>query len=55
MAPNKCSGLPVHRYDGESLSRAFDEEFVLKRTVIEEHITPSGGRQPFVFVAMQRR
>jgi ubiquinone/menaquinone biosynthesis C-methylase UbiE len=53
--PEKCSGLPVHRYDGDSLAKVFGEEFDLRRTVTEEHITPSGVRQPFVYVAMERR
>lgn len=52
--PEKCSGLPVHRYDGDSLASVFGEYFDLRRTVIEEHITPSGVRQPFVYVVMER-
>lgn len=53
--PERCSGLPVHRYDSDSLADVLGEDFVLKRTVIEEHITPSGVRQPFVYVVMERR
>jgi SAM-dependent methyltransferase len=53
--PERCSGLPVHRYDSNSLPDVFGEDFELKRTVIEEHITPSGVRQPFVYVVMERR
>jgi len=53
--PERCSGLPVHRYDSDSLADVFGENFNLKRTVTEEHITPSGVRQPFVYVVMERR
>jgi SAM-dependent methyltransferase len=53
--PEKCSGLPVRRYDSESLARVFGEDFDLKRTVNEEHVTPSGVRQPFVYAVMQHR
>ena len=52
--PEKCSGLPVHRYNGDSLASVFGEDFDLRRIVEEEHITPSGVRQPFVYVVMER-
>jgi hypothetical protein len=51
--PEKCSGLPVHRYDSEALAKVFGKDFDLKHTVIEDHITPSGAQQPFVYVAME--
>jgi len=53
--PKNCSILPVHRYDSDSLSKVFGEDFDLKRTVIQEHATPSGLRQPFVYVVMEHR
>ncbi len=53
--PERCSGLPVHRYESDSLASVFRGDFDLKRTVIEEHRTPSGVRQPFVYVVMERR
>jgi ubiquinone/menaquinone biosynthesis C-methylase UbiE len=52
--PENCSGLPVHRYEAGSLARVFADKFHLKQTVLDEHRTPSGVRQPFVYVAMQR-
>jgi SAM-dependent methyltransferase len=51
--PERCSGLPVHRYDSDELAKVFGKDFDLKHTVIEDHITPSGARQPFVYVAME--
>jgi SAM-dependent methyltransferase len=51
--PERCSGLPVRRYDSDELAKVFGKNFDLKRTVVEEHVTPSGVRQPFVYVAME--
>ena len=48
-----CSGLPVHRYDGDSLARVFANKFHLKQTVLDEHRTHSGVRQPFVYVVQR--
>jgi SAM-dependent methyltransferase len=53
--PERCSGLPVHRYDSDELAKVFGKNFDLKCTVVEEHVTPSGVRQPFVYVAMEHR
>jgi ubiquinone/menaquinone biosynthesis C-methylase UbiE len=53
--PERCSGLPVHRYNSDELARVFGKDFDLKRTVVEEHVTPSGVRQPFVYVAMEHQ
>jgi hypothetical protein len=52
--PDSCSGLPVHRYDRDFLSKVFRDHFRLKSAMQEHHGTPSGVRQPFVFVVMQR-
>jgi SAM-dependent methyltransferase len=52
--PESCSGLPVHRYDSDSLSKIFQAHFTLKSTMQEHHVTPSGVTQPFIFVVMQR-
>ncbi|HTF70663.1 MAG TPA: class I SAM-dependent methyltransferase [Edaphobacter sp.] len=52
--PTKCSGLPVHGYDSESLAEVFSETFHLVRGAGEEHMTPSGVKQPFVYVVMRR-
>ena len=53
--PEKCSGLRVHRYDSDSLASVFSGDFDLKRTFSENHMTPSGVRQPFVYVVMEHR
>ena len=45
--PEKCSGLPVARYDAARLHGEFGSDFELLATVREEHATPAGGRQRF--------
>ncbi len=52
--PEKCSGLPVARHDGESLAAAFGARFVLLETRRHDHVTPSGARQRFQFSAFRR-
>lgn len=52
--PTRCSGLEVIRYSPESLGAVLGEEYRLRRTVVEEHVTPSGGTQSFVYTWFQR-
>jgi SAM-dependent methyltransferase len=47
--PTKCSGLPVQRHDVDSIVREFGPRFRLDATTVENHITPSGATQPFVY------
>lgn len=53
--PQKCSGLPVQRYDAESLAKQFDNCFELRKEVREIHNTPWGAPQHFQYVVMERR
>ncbi|WP_333825837.1 class I SAM-dependent methyltransferase [Pinisolibacter sp.] len=52
--PERCSGLPVVRYDGESLARALGPGFERVETVADLHRTPSGGEQRFQFSLFRR-
>jgi SAM-dependent methyltransferase len=52
--PEKCSGLPVQRYDAISLARQFEQSFRLRKEVHEVHSTPWGAPQPFLYVVMER-
>jgi trans-aconitate methyltransferase len=56
--PAHCSGLPVARYGPgplrEVLSEASGLDWALLRTIREEHCTPSGSMQPFIWVALLR-
>ena len=47
--PTQCSGLPVMRYDAEALHAEFGEPFTLLRHEKEEHHTPAGAMQKFVY------
>ena len=47
--PEKCSGLPVQRHDGISLSRLLDGDFELLQEEREIHLTPSGIEQRFAW------
>jgi SAM-dependent methyltransferase len=47
--PEKCSGLPVQRYDAESLHGQFGEPFILLGHEYESHKTPFGAHQNFIY------
>ena len=48
-APPKCSGLPVQRYDLESLRETLGGEFELQRHQKEMHVTPGGVEQMYLY------
>ena len=47
--PLKCSGLDVARYDPAGLHAEFGSDFQLLESAREEHHTPAGAIQPFVY------
>ena len=47
--PLQCSGLPVMRYSAEGLHAEFGSPFELLRHEKEEHITPAGTIQRFIY------
>jgi SAM-dependent methyltransferase len=47
--PARCSGLDVVRYSPESMHSQFGPEFRLLASVRDEHHTPSGKTQAFVY------
>jgi 2-polyprenyl-3-methyl-5-hydroxy-6-metoxy-1,4-benzoquinol methylase len=47
--PPKCSGLPVVRYSQETLQYELGDNFTLVETKVEDHATPSGLKQKFIF------
>lgn len=49
IGPEKCSGLQVARYAPEELHAQFGRQFRLIRSVPEDHITPTGAIQRFVY------
>lgn len=49
QGPDKCSGLPVARYDAAGLHRQFGAKFDLVESRTEIHATPFGTTQQFVY------
>jgi len=47
--PTKCSGLPVVRYGVDELARVVGAEFKLVKSLREEHLTPAGATQDFIY------
>ncbi len=47
--PLKCSGLDVVRYDAQSLHNEFGEGFTLQGSELEQHHTPMGTDQQFLY------
>jgi 2-polyprenyl-3-methyl-5-hydroxy-6-metoxy-1,4-benzoquinol methylase len=47
--PAKCSGLEVARYGPQELHGQFGPDFQLLESAREEHHTPAGGVQPFIY------
>jgi hypothetical protein len=52
--PEKCSGLPVQRYDPESLSETVGHAFQLVEHQAHRHVTPWGAVQSFQFSVLRR-
>ncbi len=47
--PDRCSGLPVQRYDATTLEEELGDDYRLIESWPEEHVTPSGAMQPFIY------
>lgn len=52
--PEKCSGLPVHRYDAASLAKELGEGFELMDSRRHDHSTPWNSAQRFQFCIFRR-
>jgi 2-polyprenyl-3-methyl-5-hydroxy-6-metoxy-1,4-benzoquinol methylase len=53
--PERCSGLPVVRYDAALLSTMLGNAFALVETRHHDHRTPMGGVQHFQFSIFRRQ
>jgi SAM-dependent methyltransferase len=53
-APERCSGLPVSRYDADALHAELGSDFVRIADSREVHTTPSGMPQEFVYGLFRR-
>jgi SAM-dependent methyltransferase len=52
--PERCSALPVRRYDAGALAAEFQPAFELVDAAREEHVTPWGATQPFTYTVLRR-
>jgi 2-polyprenyl-3-methyl-5-hydroxy-6-metoxy-1,4-benzoquinol methylase len=52
--PERCSGLPVVRYDPQELAKVIGPSFELVGERRQLHATPSGGSQSFQFSVLRR-
>jgi SAM-dependent methyltransferase len=52
--PETCSGLPTCRYDPSGLATELGDGFELVDTATEEHVSPAGVSQEFVYVLLRR-
>jgi 2-polyprenyl-3-methyl-5-hydroxy-6-metoxy-1,4-benzoquinol methylase len=52
--PERCSGLPVVRYDAPALAAQLGDEFELLESAEEQHRTPWGAPQQFIYAHFQR-
>ncbi len=53
--PEKCSGLPVQRYDEKRIEAVFEQDLQMIRTWREDHITPDGKSQNFLFAGFRKK
>lgn len=53
--PERCSGLPVARYDAEALAAELGPAFTLVESLREDHRTPGGKVQRFQWSRFVRR
>ena len=51
--PDRCSGLNVRRYSIEELTHLLEGDFKLKSFDLQDHITPTGTQQQFLFSSWQ--
>ncbi|KAA1006183.1 class I SAM-dependent methyltransferase [Paraburkholderia panacisoli] len=54
LGPNRCSGLDVMRYDVQQLSDEFGPGFELVTSTLEDHNTPAGSSQQFLYCSFRK-
>lgn len=52
--PERCSGLPVRRYDPDDLAAEFGPGFEAVRHLRHDHVTPGGAVQRFQFTVLRK-
>jgi ubiquinone/menaquinone biosynthesis C-methylase UbiE len=54
LGPNRCSVLDVRRYDVQLLSDEFGPGFELVTSTLEDHHTPAGSSQQFLYCSFRK-
>jgi SAM-dependent methyltransferase len=54
QGPKKCSGLDIKQYTEETLTAELEKSFDKIRCVTEDHVTPFGTKQNFLFCSFRR-
>ncbi|MEE9357544.1 class I SAM-dependent methyltransferase [Candidatus Vondammii sp. HM_W22] len=52
--PKQCSGLDIVQYDTHRIQQTLGQEFKLRESVCEIHLTPAGGEQHFNYFRFLR-
>ena len=53
--PSTCSGLDIVRYTPEHLHEEFGADFRLIQSITEDHVTPAGKHQEFIYCYCRKR
>jgi len=53
--PKKCSGLPITQYSSEKLSVLFGKYFQLIDWFNDDHLTPGGGVQNYIYCRFRKQ
>ncbi len=53
--PEKCSGLPVRQYTEASLAASLEQYFEKLECTREDHLTPFGTKQNFLFCSFRKK
>lgn len=51
---DKCSGLPLYKYNAEMLSEQLGADFTLREHFNHTYINPFGGERPYIFTLFQK-
>jgi SAM-dependent methyltransferase len=51
----RCSGLPVHRFDALGLGELLGPDFALHESIDHTYVNPFGDPRPYVYTRFQRR
>ncbi len=54
IGAEKCSNLPVLRYNAEMMQKALGSDFNLIKTFDHTYINPGGGERPYVYALFQK-